>query len=152
SEIRHGAGLVSLIGALLQILAGGLTSAWTAVAIALGRLALKLRQGLTHLYSTAMIALGRAALKIQSVLARTWAFLAILLGRIVLWFGRLGRRRTHGTALVLLAGALSALAAQPAFARTYVVLQDISGGEESRLEATNQLILNWADPSPQLAL
>ncbi len=152
AELRHGAGLVSLGGALLQVLAGGLTRVWTTVAITVGRLGLKLRYGLTRLYSMAMIALGRAALKIQSVLARTWAFLAILLGRIVLWFGRLGRRRNQGTTLILLAGVLGGLAAQPAMARTYVVLQDISGGEETRLGATNQLILNWADPSPQLAL
>ena len=152
TELKHGAGLISLIGSVLQILAGGLISAWTTVAIALGRLALKIRHGLAHIHATAMIALGRAALKLQSGVARTWAFLAILLGRIVLWFGRLGRRRNTGAALIILAGAFAGFTTQSAAARTYIVLQDISGGEEARLETTNQQILNRADPSPQLAL
>src|SRR5690606_20349889 len=43
--------------------------------------------------------------------------------------------------------------AQHAYAATtYVVLQDASGGEASRLEAANKMVLSWADPSPQLAL
>src|SRR5690606_30797708 len=47
-----------------------------------------------------------------------------------------------------LAGALGSARA----ATTYVVLQDVSGGESSRLADANRLLLSWADPSPQLAL
>lgn len=144
--------LVSLAGAVLQIIAGGFISAWTTVAIVTGRLALKIRQGITGLYAAGMIALGRGALKLQSLLARTWMFLAILLGRMILWFGRLGRRRNTGAALFLIAASLTGMAVNAAEARTYIVLQDMSGGEEARLESTNQQILGWADPSPQLAL
>src|SRR5690606_4801 len=39
-----------------------------------------------------------------------------------------------------------------ASATTYMVLQDVSGGEAVRLEAANQMLLRIADPSPQLSL
>ncbi len=149
TEMRHGAGLVGLTGAVLQILAGGLIAAWITVAIAIGRFALKLRHSLTGLYAAGVIALGRLALKLYSTGARTWSFLAIVIGRTVLWFGRLGRRRSTGALVLLLAAGLLLSTGE---ARTYIVLQDMSGGEAERLPDTNRMILSWADPSPQLAL
>src|SRR5690606_7451768 len=47
---------------------------------------------------------------------------------------------------------LGLLAGTARAATTYVVLQDVSGGEVSRLEDANRRLLSWADPSPQRAL
>ena len=53
---------------------------------------------------------------------------------------------------VALAAAIGLGAQHAHAATTYVVLQDASGGEASRLEDANRKVLSWADPSPQLAL
>lgn len=150
--LDFGAGVVRLISSLLVILTSGLVASWTTVAIALGRLALKIQDTLVKTFALVMIALGRLALKLQSLLGRAWAFMAIIVGGTVLWLGRLGRRAGGGVATVLAGAILLAAAGSAEAARTFVVLQDMSGGEETRLPGTNQMILNWADPSPQLSL
>lgn len=62
-------------------------------------------------------------------------------------------RRSGGGVLALAAAAgLGLLAPAAEAATTYVVLQDVSGGEASRLEDANRRVLSWADPSPQRAL
>jgi len=157
--LERGAGLVALVGAVLHVLASGLVVAWQTVAIGVGRLALKLQSALTELYVLLMTALGRGLLKLYGGAQRVWVFAALLLGWLVLGIGRIPgylknlftNRRPSGMLIVALCAA--AAAAQYANATTtYVVLQDVSGGEAIRLESANQMLLRIADPSPQLSL
>src|SRR5690606_38383820 len=145
-------------------LASGLRHGWTVSAIAIGRFALKAQSAVAGLYVLALSALGRLLLKLQSGVMSAWSFMAILIGRFVLFlsrvFARIGawiasgfRRRPGGEVLGLsvpaILGALliGGVGATANAATTYVVLQDSSGGESSRLQAANQLLLSWADPS-----
>ncbi len=162
SGMQHGAGIVALLRSVLVILASGLETAWVTGAIVIGRFALKLQNAAAGLFATLMIALGRVALKLQDAVINSWVFASVLLGRLVLFlsrvlgrvFARVGgwfaRRPPSGVLALALVAALGAGASVEA--TTYVVLQDVSGGEGSRLGAANQLLLRWSDPSPQLAL
>src|SRR5690606_24323942 len=140
----RGAGLVSLVGAVLNVLASGLVAAWTTVAIGVGRLALKGQSLGTRLYMLVMTALGRGLLKLYSGLQQVWLFAALLVGRTVLFIGSIPRlvagffsnRRPGG--MLSLAFLLLVAGGHYASATTYVVLQDVSGGEAVRLEAANQ--------------
>jgi len=150
---------------VLAILASGLRHGWTVSAIAIGRFALKAQSALTRLYVLIVTALGRLLLKLQSGLMSAWAFMAILIGRFVLFLSRVfarigawigsGFRRRPGSdvlGVTLTALVLAGFGSHANAATTYVVLQDTSGGESSRLDDANQLVLSWADPSPQRAL
>lgn len=162
SGLQHGAGLVNMLRSLLVILASGLETAWVSGAIVIGRFALKVQSAVVGFYAAVLIALGRFALKVQDGVTTGWVFASVLLGRFVLFlsrvlarvFGAVGgvfsRRPPSGVLALAMASALSLGAG--AEATTYVVLQDVSGGEGSRLAAANQLLLRWSDPSPQLAL
>ncbi len=162
SGLQHGAGLIALLKSVLVILASGLETAWVSGAIVVGRFALKIQSGVVGLYAALMIALGRFALKLQDVVVSAWLFASVLLGRFVLFLSRVlgrvlagiggvfSRRPPSGVLSLALVSVLGF--AGTADATTYVVLQDASGGEGSRLAAANQLLLRWADPSPQLAL
>lgn len=160
--VQQGAGLVALARSVLVILASGLETAWVTGAIVLGRFGLKLQSAVAGVFATLMIALGRLALKLQDALVGAWVFAAVLIGRFVLflsrvfarlfawvggWFARRPPSGVLGLALLVAVGGVGV-----AEAKTYVVLQDVSGGESSRLQAANQLVLRWSDPSPQLAL
>ena len=162
--LGRGAGLVSLAGSALHVLASGLVVGWTTVAIGVGRLALKLQSGATRLYVLVMTALGRGLLKLYSGAQRVWVFAAQLVGFTVLFIGSIPRRVSNvfsgrarngrtPSGMLVLACAVSLLGWHVAHAgTTYVVLQDVSGGEAARLEAANQMLLRIADPSPQLSL
>lgn len=160
--LGHGADLVALLRSVLVILASGLETAWVSGAIVIGRFALKVQSALAGLYAALMIALGRFALKSQDVVVNAWVFASLLIGRFVLFLSRvlgrilagigrfLSRRPPSGVLSLAIVAALGL--AGHTEATTYIVLQDASGGEGSRLAAANQLLLRWADPSPQLAL
>lgn len=156
--LERGAGLVKMVGAVLQVLAAGMVVAWQTVAIGVGRLALKLQSAGTRLYVLLMTALGRGLLKLYSGAQRAWVFAALLLGWLVLAIGsiprylrNLGNRRPSGMLVLALCTAAAAGQLVDA-ATTYVVLQDVSGGEAARLASANQMLLRLADPSPQLSL
>ncbi len=151
AELDYGAGIVTMTLGLIKVFANALVQVWTMIAIALGRFALKLQSVLYRLWAAGLIAVGRFLLKAQSFVYRSWAFLATTLGWTVIYLGRLrrpGRRAVESLAFVtLLAGAGLVQGSV-----TYVVLVDASGGEAERLPATRQMVLGWADPSPQRAL
>ncbi len=160
--VEQGAGIVALLRSVLVILASGLEVAWVSGAIVLGRFALKAQSAAVGLFAAMMIALGRLALKLQDVGYRSWVFAAVLLGRLVLFVGRVlgrvlghvagwfSRRPPSGVLGLALAASLGVIGYVQA--TTYVVLQDVSGGESARLAAANAHVLRWSDPSPQLAL
>ena len=151
AELGYGAGLIPLFGGVVTIVASGLVALWTTLAIAIGRAALKLQHTLYRLWASVLIALGRGLLKLQSFAYLTWAFIASTLGWTVIWLARIVRPASRRPVEVLFALALSS-SLGIAYATTYVILFDASGGEEHRIDDTRQRILAWADPSPQRAL
>lgn len=164
--LRYGGELVGLAARFVAAAVGALADAvavvWRAVAIALGRLALKAQSAAARAWALGVTALGRAALQGQSGLARLWSLVAIALGRLPLaalgatratgrWFGRVARRRPgRGLQALALAGALGVGAWSEA--GTLVVLVDATGSEAGRLEETARRVLSWADPDPGRAL
>jgi hypothetical protein len=157
--LGRGAGFVNLVGAVLTVLASGLIAAWTTVAIGIGRLALKVQSAVTRLYVLVVTASGRGLLKLYSGAQRVWVFAAQLVGFTVLFIGSVPRRiaaafanRRPSGMLVLALVAAGVGSHYATAATTYVVLQDVSGGEAARLETANQMLLRIADPSPQLSL
>ncbi len=149
-----------------------LTRLWALSITALGRGLLKLQSGAMRAWAFLAILVGTFVLFLSRVLGRFFAWLGGL-GR-----GRgrgggstvvpdddldasvaaaqpepVGARRPGGGVLALAALAgLGLLASSARAATTYVVLQDVSGGEVSRLQDANRQLLSWADPSPQRAL
>ncbi len=151
------------IGRTALKLQSGLTRFYVMAVTAIGRALLKFQSG------------AQSAWAFMSILVGTYVlFLSRVFGRLFAWIGTWGRRRPRtpglgpdgngaahepaagrrggGVLAIALASAIATGAHQAHATTTYVVLQDASGGEESRLEDANRKVLSWADPSPQLAL
>lgn len=163
SGLRQGWTISAIaIGRFALKLQSALMTLWVLSMTALGRALLKLQSGAMRAWAFFSILIGTFVL-----------FLSRVFGRFFGWLGRLGRRRAPpsdgltasappepvaarrpgGGVLVLAAVAgLSLLAGQARAGTTYVVLQDMSGGEVTRLDDANRKVLSWADPSPQRAL
>lgn len=163
--LRYGGEIVGLAArfaaAALAALGEALTVVWRAVAIAVGRLALKGQSGLARLWVLAVASLGRLVLKLQSGLARLWALVAIALGRVPLALAAAGRAlgralgrwrggARRGAQVLAVGAALGAGAWSQA--ATLVVLVDATGSEAGRLEETARRVLAWADPDPGRSL
>ncbi len=165
SGLRH-AWIVAavVIGRFALKAQSALTRLYVMAVTAMGRLLLKLQSGAQRAWAFLAILIGTFVL-----------FLSRVLGRVFAWLGGLGRgrrdrrdrtdrslgdvdaepvaSRSRGGVLSLAAIAVLTLGANQAdAATTYVVLQDASGGEVTRLDDANRKVLSWADPSPQLAL
>jgi hypothetical protein len=151
-----------------------LTRLWVLSITAFGRALLKLQSGAMRAWAFLAILIGTFVLLLSRVFGRLFVWLGSL-GRCR---GRgggpppepqpgasleepvvaappepVGVRRPGGGVLALAALLdLALLAPTARAATTYVVLQDVSGGEVSRLEDANKQLLSWADPSPQRAL
>src|SRR5690606_26365786 len=139
-----------------------LTRLWVLGVTAFGRALLKLQSGAMRAWAFLAILVGTFVL-----------FLSRVFGRVFAWLGGLGRRRAPppqliddvpppepvgtrrpggGVLAIALAAGLGPAAPVTEAATTHHVLQDVSGGESSRLEDANKRVLSWADPSPQRAL
>ncbi|HZW28572.1 MAG TPA: hypothetical protein VFF08_08940 [Trueperaceae bacterium] len=152
-----------------------LTRLWVLSITAIGRALLKLQSGAMRAWAFLAILVGTFVLFLSRVFGRVFAWLGGL-GRRRRREGPMaavgtagpddlpegvasappepvGARRSGGGVLVLAAVAgLGLLAPVARAATTFVVLQDVSGGESSRLQDANRRVLSWADPSPQRAL
>ncbi len=151
------------IGRTALKLQSGLSRLYVMAVTAIGRALLTIQSG------------AQSAWAFMSILVGTFVlFLGRVFGRLFAWIGTWGRRRPRtpglgpddngaahepaagrrggGVLIVALASVLAMGAQQARATTTYVVLQDASGGEGSRLEDANRTVLSWADPSPQRAL
>jgi hypothetical protein len=158
ARLEYGAALVSVLSVFLAVVAAVLVDLWRAIAIAIGRLALKVQSATQRLWVLLAVALGRMALKTQSFLYRSWVFLAVAVGRPfeVGWYAlrylsgaRKGKLEDAVKSLLIL-GLLSGLGLSEA--KTFVVLFDATGSEASRIEEMGKKLLAWADPSPERSI
>lgn len=158
ARLDYGASLVSVLSGILVAVVTVFIDLWKAIAIAIGRLALKLQSSLQRLWILFASSLGRLALKIQNFIYRSWVFLAIAVGRPfeMSWyaFKYLTRKRKkeleRTVKSLLFLGFLSSFGLGEA--KTFVVLFDSTGSEATRIEEMGNKLLSWADPSPERSI